>query len=485
MTILIIDVGSSSTRALLFDGAADAVAGATAQRSHQFTFQPPGAAVTDADDLLRLTEECVDEVLRHPAAADIQAVGMATFVSSLVGTDEWGNAVTPLYTYADSRSSDDAESLRDELDIEKTHQRTGCILHNAYYPPRFRWLKRCRPELYERAVYWCDIAAYIYTKWLSKRVSSYSAASWSGLLNRSSLTWDRELLNVLGVSSGSLPILSDYSDAVYNLQREYAERWAALKDVPFFPTVGDGAAANIGSGAVDREHMALTVGTTAALRIVTDENLPKVPPGLFGYRVDEKHHLIGGATFEGGNIFTWLNQTLALPDKDTLEKELSGRIPDSHGLTFLPLLAGERSPGWAVDASGIVKGITLNTSAVDIAQAALEGVALRLSIVADQLSPDDGFVYAGGGAVTASPAWAQIISHALDRPLHILGETEVTARGAAILVLRALGIGGLPDYPPKVERIVEPAPEYARLLYSARERQTLLYRQHFGRESLL
>ncbi|MDX1521215.1 MAG: FGGY-family carbohydrate kinase, partial [Anaerolineae bacterium] len=173
------------------------------------------------------------------------------------------------------------------------------------------------------------------------------------------------------------------------------------------------------------------VGTTAAVRMVTTAKNPAVPDGLWGYRVDAGHHLLGGATSEGGNIFRWVTDTLNLTGLD-VEGHLSRAQPDGHGLTVLPLLAGERSPGWASHATGTITGLRLSTTPLDLMQAALEGVALRLGIIADQLGPlveAGAAVYAGGGAVTASPAWTQIITNALNRPFHLVAETKATARG--------------------------------------------------------
>ncbi|MCC7205912.1 MAG: carbohydrate kinase, partial [Anaerolineae bacterium] len=284
----------------------------------------------------------------------------------------------------------------------------------------------------------------------------------------------------LGLPESLFPRLSDYDDVRRGLKPDYAARWPALRHAPFCLAVGDGAAANVGSGAVDGRRLALTVGTTAALRIVRDGPPPLVPPGLWSYRLDAAHHVIGGATFEGGNIFHWAQDVLRLPDAATIAAELARREPDSHGLIFLPLLGGERSPGWSNDASGAVAGLRLSTGALDILQAAYEGVALRLALTAEQLkslTPGDAPVMAGGGALAAWPGWVQTIANALNRPIHHLADAEITARGAAILALRALGRASLADFPPAVERTVHPNPAHAALMQKALARQAALYDQ--------
>src|SRR4051794_14049662 len=110
MTILVLDVGSSSVRALLFDDNAAPLAQVT--KHHRFTTDPPGASTLDAAELLARIEACVDDILRDSHAADIRAVGMDTFVGNVLGVDAQNRAVTPIYTYADTRSGEDVAALR-------------------------------------------------------------------------------------------------------------------------------------------------------------------------------------------------------------------------------------------------------------------------------------------------------------------------------------------------------------------------------------
>jgi gluconokinase len=474
MTVLVLDIGSSSARALLFNDRAELIPGASVSQPHAFTTTPPGAATLDPVRLRGEAEACLDAILQHSAARDIRVVGMATFVGNVLGVDTAGEPVTPIYTYADTRSAEDVEGFKRELDAEHIHQRTGCLLHTAYQPGRLAWLKRTEPDLYERAHLWLDVGTYLYRVWFAREVPcSYSVASWSGMLNRADLTWNNPWMQALNLNESALPPLADIGDTVMGLNAAYAERWPALRDVPFCLAVGDGAAANIGCGCVDESHIALTVGTTAALRMVSRDILPTAPPGLWAYRVDAAHHLIGGATSEGGNIFQWVEQTMQL--EADWSARLANRPPDAHGLTFLPLLAGERSPGWVGDATGALVGMRLSTTPLDILQAALEGVALRLSLIADQLGQRNAPIVGGGGALAASPEWAQMIANALNRPLSIPQEKEITARGAAVLALNAIGAGALNAFPPQAAYPIEPQPEYAAVLRGARQRQVDLY----------
>jgi gluconokinase len=481
MTFLILDLGSSSIRAMLFDEDARFLEGAMVRRAHQFITQPEGASVTQAEDLRTLTETCIDEILAHPQAAEISAVGITTFVSNVFGVAEDGTPITPVYTYADTQCAADAAALKREIDVDASHQRTGCLVHPAYWPARLRWLQRTQPDLTPRVHRWLDVATYLYEQFFGRAVPcSYSVAAWSGLLNRAELAWDETWLTTLNLTSDRLPALADYTEAQRGLAPTYAARWPVLRAVPFYLAIGDGAAANVGSGAIEPGVAALTVGTTAAFRIVSTEVLPHVPAGLWSYRVGATQHLIGGATSEGGSIFQWAREVLRLSADADIEAELARAVPDDHGLTVLPLLAGERSPGWALDATGTIHGLRLSTRPMNILQASLEGVSLRLAAIAQQVDVPLERVMASGAALEKSPAWVQMMADALARPIALLAETELAARGMALLLLTAQTGQSLTAYPPQIKQVIDPRPNGMTAMQEAQNRQKTLYKQLYN-----
>jgi len=483
MIALVIDVGSSSVRAMLFDESLHALPDAAATRKHSFKSDAPGESTTDVEMLRHLVEACIDEILTHPAAGQISVVGMTSFVGSLVGVDAQGRPLMPMLTYMDSQCAADLAPLASQVDLGAIHQRTGCVHHTAYHPARLRWLKNTRPETVAQAVRWLDVATYLYVHWFGDSPCSLSTAAWTGLLNRTTNTWDTEWLDLLEISHTMLPEVVEYSETLAGLRPDYAARWPQLARVPFCLAVGDGATANLGSGAIDSSALALTIGTTTAMRIVTHGAPPPVPLGLWSYPIDQGRHLTGGAMSEGGNIPEWARSILKLPTHDEVERMLLERTPDSHGLTFVPLLAGERSPGWLPYATGWIKGLRITTSPLDILQAALEGVALRLSLLASMLGHADARIMAGGGALAHSPAWAQIVANALGRNLYLLSETEVSARGTALLAFEAISEFDARAHPPDVAHVVMFDPAAYEVLAGARERLAAFYQQQ--RESMV
>jgi gluconokinase len=145
----------------------------------------------------------------------------------------------------------------------------------------------------------------------------------------------------------------------------------------------------------------------------------------------------------------------------------------------LPFLAGERSPGWAGEARATIHGLSLATTPLDILRAGMEAVAYRIRLVFDLLRPllpDDFQVLVSGGALLQSPLWCQIVSDVLDRPMMLSQVEEASARGAALLALRALRVlGDLVQAPAFVGASVLPEPTRHVRYVEAVERQQKLY----------
>jgi gluconokinase len=470
MAILVLDVGSSSVRAALFDERARLLA-ETAE-AYTFTTAADGGSEADAHRLRASVERCVDRILAN--APSIDAVALATFVGNLLGVDAENEPVTPIFTYADTRPAVEVAELRAEVDVPHLYQATGCPLHTAYHPARLRWYTRSGRTA---PASWLDFGTYLYRSWFGREVPcSSSVASWSGLFDRASRQWSAGWLRILGLSPPMLPPLGESHDAQVGLAPAHAERWPALRNVPFFLAVGDGAAAHVGSGAVMPGQTSLTVGTTAALRQMRlAESTPRaVPEGLWVYRIDERRELLGGATSEGGNVHAWAKANLGFDENE----KIVFREPFAHGLTVLPMFAGERSPGYRPDATATLHGLRLATSRSEIVQALLESIALRIAQIHDLLG-GSASLHGGGGALHASPAWAQMIADATQTPIHLMGE-ETTARGAAMLALEALGKGPLEAFVPPASRVFEPRPELAEVFRQAKARQVDLYRRLYG-----
>lgn len=475
MSILVIDVGSSSVRAILFeatDAEVQLIPDSIVQKPYQFDTDNTGKATVNPVHLRELVEACIDDILQHREARKIKALGMDTFVGNILALDSQQKPLVDLDTYADTRSADFVELLEQAIDTDSYHQRTGALINTAYYLPKLKFHAQDLELIHS----FTDFASYCYQMWFGQATPmSYSIASWSGMLTRETLSWDESSLSHSAYGQDNFPDLADYQHAQQGLSEAYRQRWQVLADKPFYLAVGDGAAAQVGSGAIAENTATLTIGTTAAIRKVSRERLPSVPQGCWSYRIDADHHLIGGALSEGGNVFAWAKNILQL-DQLNIEAELKKIEPAEHGLTIIPLLNGERSPGWRGDASATIHGLRLNTKPIDILYALLESVALRLAIIAEQLHlGDDVKLMASGGALHHSPVWAQILADALGRPLHVLDEAEVTALGVAQMVWCAENQQAVSGVSPKIAKVYQPNCDYADVYADLIQKQKKLY----------
>jgi gluconokinase len=476
--VLTLDIGTSSVRILCFDASARQIMHVEVRQSIEVIARATGAAEIDADGLFATCVDLFDQIgpMIAPRATDVAAVAVATMATTMVGVTADGRAAGPVRTYADTQSDARADALRLTHNERETHQRTGCLIRPNYWPARLDWIAKDRPEEWQDARYWMTVAEYLEYRWLGIRRITPSNAAWTGLLNRASLTWDATWLQALHLADDALAPIVDVDQPHCGLLLEWANRWPWLTAVQWFGAIGDGAAANVGSGCVDAQSLALTVGTTGAMRIALPGQ-PALPAGLWCYRIDRELALVGGATSEGGNIYHWMRETLRFDgdDDDAIESAIAGMAPDSHGLTILPLWAGERSPGWSGAAKATIHGMHLGTTSTELLRAALESIALRFGLIAQLLPPSER-VIASGGALLRSPTWLQICADVLGRPVYTSAVIETTARGVAMLALRSLGvIQQLTDVPVILAATYYPDMQAHEQYQAAQMRQKLLY----------
>ncbi len=454
--LLTLDIGTSSARALLFGVDGRPVPGVEGREPVPVQAGPDGGAEIDPEDLLRRVERVIDAATSQAGPRRIGGVASCTFWHSLVGVAADGAPVTPVYTWADMRG-DARRALGDERAF---HAKTGCLFHASYPPAKLHWLATTRPDVFRRAARWMSFGEFAFSRFFGRSVCTISMASAAGLLDVHARRWHAPILERLGVREEQLWPLGDVGSILQGLLPEYAKRWPALKDVPWCPPVGDGACNSLGSGCSTSARIAVMLGTSGALRTSWKAERVEIPWGLFCYRANAERFVLGGALSNGGNVVEWIRNAFRLPAD--AERDVSALPADGHGLTFLPYLAGERSPGWAPDARGMLLGLRLATKPVEILQAAMEAVAVQFGLLHDLLRnavPEAREVVASGGGFVNSPAWTQILADVLGRPVTLSAEPEASSRGAALLGMEALGwIESLEALPAARGRTFDPDP---------------------------
>jgi gluconokinase len=390
--VLALDAGSSSVRAALYDAAGRALRPEPLARVPvAWSTVPDGAMETGADALFAACVAAMDAGVEAARVAGIriEAVAMAAFWHGVGGVAADGAALTPLYGWGDSRARGHAGALRERVDARAAHRRTGCFVHESYPAARLLWLRAARSDSLPRVPLWVSVGELLPGRLFGRWRTSVSMASGTGLLDARTLAWDAELLDAVGVSAGRLPEVSD--EPLRGLLPEWAARWPELADAPFFPALGDGACASLGSGAVGPGRIALTVGTSAAARALLEAGDAEIPDSLWCYRLDARRAVWGRALSNAGSVFAWLRRTLALPGAEETEAALLAMSSRAHGLTVNPSLLGERPPWEDAAGSAAMSGMTPGTTPVEIARAWMEAVAARVAeMVGARTSMADG-----------------------------------------------------------------------------------------------
>lgn len=447
--VLALDLGSSSVRAVVCeadhsDGAGGApdlrpLPDALARRTVTPRQDDDGTGELDPEAYVASLIECLDELTERDVLHGVERVATSSQWHSVLAVDPAGELRSAALTWLDTR----AEPVRTPDDPEAFHARTGAWVHALYWTTKLPWLRdQLGDQLGDRPgdadVRFVGLPDYVRGVLLGDDATSVSVASGTGLLDLAGCAWDDEALSIAGASRAEVPAIDPADQPLRRLAPAWRDRWPALADAGWHPVLGDGAASNLGSGCASSDAVALTVGTSMAMRVVhTDADVAgsELPWQVWRYRVDHRT-LVSGIAFSGGGVLhAWVARLLGL-DQDAAEPRTVR--PGESGLLVVPLHAGSRPPSTVPPGSGGVVGLSLDTTPEEFLAGTMDGVALEAARSLDSLEKLFGGplqVVLGGGAVAASPWWRQSFAAALDRTVTIASDAEVGARGAAALAL--------------------------------------------------
>lgn len=434
--ILSLDIGSSSVRSCLFDAGLRMLPRSLVKIAHSSTTANDGSVEFDATGLIGRVESAIDMALSR-ANRPVDAVALCSFWHSLVGVDDRGRPITPVLTWADTRSREYTAILKERFDERIVHNRTGAHFHSSFWPAKLMWMRRELPDVWQKINRWLSLSDLLAERLFGESVTSISMASATGIFDQRQCDWDSELLRYLKVKRGQLPRIANDGE-IFTITSKYARRWPQLADARWSPAIGDGAADHLGSCGPSPNTASLMVGTSAAMRVVLDKMPRRIPAGLWCYRIDSKRVIVGGALSDGGNLYALIKKNFGL--KGDVEAEISKR-ETPEGLVVIPFFHGERSTGYDENARGAIIGMTAEHDGFDVLRAAMEGVAFRLADIYERLSTvtDIQTIVASGGAIRQSPTWTQIIADTLGQNLTVSDADESSLRGAALLASSTTG----------------------------------------------
>lgn len=434
--VLAIDVGTSSVRAALFDEEFALLSSGV----RQYTLNTPVPGWAEQDPLLIQSslDEAIEECLeRRGPDVEVAGVCMDTAMHSLIALDAEGKPLTTVWTWADTRATSVLDSLRAEADQLQLYQRTGCPLHPMYFPAKITWMRENEPELYRKVASFVSIKSFLLHHLSGRLVEDSGIASGSGLLNLASLDWDPDALALTKVEEELLPGVVEPRSVVGTLRPELARRWG-LPEIPVVAGGSDGPMANVGAGCIREGDMAITVGTSSAVRMFV--SAPRVDESgrSWCYYLGDQTWVVGGAINAGGSTLDWFRRAFPLVVQDgdvhaQMDAMASSVAPGSEGLIVAPYLTGERNPGLQGDARGYLAGLSLRHTAAHFVRALMEGVAYQIAWVYQCVSEVAGAperIRITGGFVD-SAVWPKILADILGRELEVPTNKEGSLVGTA------------------------------------------------------
>jgi gluconokinase len=344
-------------------------------------------------------------------------VGLASAMHGLVLLDAAGRAIGDAISWADGRSSAQAQRL-EQLE-PGAYARTGTPLHPMAWPAKLAWVRDERPEWWRRLARVTDLKSFLWER-LTGEVAPLdpSSASSTGLWNSLTGAWDGPLRQRLEMDRVALP------QVVSGHRASWQGRTLHLGG-------GDGPLGNLGVGAVGGGRVAVTVGTSGAVRRHLPERKP-VSPGLFLYGLEGMGWIEGGAISNGGAVLDWLRLQSSYSHKEILQ-QAGLAAPGARGMEVYPYFLGERAPFWQAGVRSRIVGWTPEHGFADLARATLEGVAYCLRRLLDLMGSDPEEPLRCSGGLFASEFWRSLFADVTGRPLSWGPSSHASALGAALL----------------------------------------------------
>lgn len=447
-----VDIGTTSSKAVLFTTHGKIVA----QHALEYPLMcsSPGMAEQDPLQIYAAVLASIRQAISNGevAAEQIALVSFSAAMHSLIAVDNDGNLLSNSITWADNRAGEWANRIRDEFDGRAIYLRTGTPIHPMSPLCKIMWLRHDQPQLFARTARFVGIKEYVFYRLFGTWLVDHSIASATGLFNLQQLDWDLGALGLLGIGANQLSQLVPTTHRLSGLQPAVARQLGLLPTTPFVIGANDGVLSNLGVNAIGPGQVAVTIGTSGAMRTVIDRPLTDPSGRTFCYALTDKHWVVGGPTNNGGSIFRWVRDELATAEAaaasaagqdayEALTSLAEAVAAGSEGLLFHPYLAGERAPLWNADARGSFFGLALHHRKPHMIRAALEGVIFSLYSILpaleDLIGPTQRMMATGGFARSA--LWRQMMADIFNREVVVPESVESSCLGAAVLGLYALG----------------------------------------------
>jgi gluconokinase len=434
-----LDIGTTSVKACLFTINGKLVA--EVEEMNSFHYPQAGWVEQNPNEIERTAVQAIREVTQKAAVEkdELMGIGLSAAMHSIICVNAEGTPISPALIWADGRSFLEAEKIAVSIG-EEIYINTGTPIHPMTPFIKLLWMKENDYEAYQKAAYFMSIKEYLLYCWFGIRVIDYSMASATGLFNPRTMDWDQSLLELTGVNSNQLSEIVPPTKIIKGLHLQMAKEMGIDPHLPFVIGASDGPLANLGIGAILPGEVAVSVGTSGAIRQFAQGVQVSENRETFCYSFTAEHTIIGGPTNNGGIALQWLKDLLNVESSfEQFLQEAEKVAPGAEGMMFLPYINGERAPIWNSRAKGNFYGVSITHKKEHFIRAVLEGITFNLYQIGqalERLTGPSEKLYVNGG-LARSPLWLQMMADVFDAKIYVSESHHSAAWGAAWTALVA------------------------------------------------
>ncbi|WP_453997668.1 gluconokinase [Bacillus nitroreducens] len=436
-----LDLGTTSAKAVVFTLDGKVVAEAEDLVTSYYPKQ--GWVEQDPDEIERSAVKAINMAIKQANVnkEEIISLGISAAMHSIICMREDGEALSQAIIWADGRSTKQATELMETNGLE-IYSRTGMPIHPMSPLAKLIWMKEVDYIPYTQSNYFLSIKEYLLLKWFGERVIDYSMASATGMFNGKTFQWDAAVLDKAGITEDMLSTIVPPTYQLTSINPTIAEEMGISSEMPFIIGAADGQFANLGIGAISPGEVAVTVGTSGAIRQFTKGFQSNKDHETFCYAFSEEYFIVGGPTNNGGIALQWLKETLNYQkDFNHFTAEASKVEPGADGLFFHPYINGERAPLWNQNARGNFFGMSVTHKTEHFVRAVLEGITFNLYQIGKALEKQAGEtnkLYVNGGLARSS-LWLQMLADVFGKEVYVPETHHSAAWGAAWTALVGIG----------------------------------------------
>lgn len=430
-----IDVGTSSTKTVLFDEKLNILK----EASREYPLYQPqnGWAEQNPKDWKEATISTLKEVIENIDKNEIVGIGLTGQMHGLVMLDEKNEVIRPAIIWADQRTSKECEEITQKVGYDKLIEITANPALPGFTLSKLLWVRNNEIENYRKCKKILLPKDYIRFILTNEFKTDVTDASGMQMLDVPKRQWSKEILEILDIDFSILPEVLESQEISGILSEEIKKELNISKDIIVIAGAGDNAAAAVGMGVIKEKEAFTTIGTSGVVFAPTSSPIidKKGRVHTFCAATPNMWHLMG-VTQAAGLSMSWFRDNFYLENDNFSEitKSINDIEIGSDNLIYLPYLMGERTPHLDSNARGVFFGISAKHKKINFVRAIMEGISFSLkdclSIIVDQKIKLSEMKITGGGAKNKD--WLQMLSDIYELPVCTVNSSGTTM-GVAIL----------------------------------------------------